>query len=99
MRRIGRIFLATVGGIAIVGTSFWVTLTFLQNRTPGIHVIEAAYGGSCKDYKVPPPRENKFAPGNATSTVASACDGKLEKCDFTVKVDQLGDPAPGCGKD
>jgi hypothetical protein len=97
--RIGKIFLSTIGGIAVVGTSFWLTLHFLQNWTPGIHIIEAAYGGNCKDYKVQPPRENKFTPGNATSAVTAACGGKLDRCDFTVRAEQLGDPVPSCAKD
>jgi hypothetical protein len=72
MGRIRKVLPATFGGIAVVCISFWITLRFLQNWTPGIHIVEAAYGGNCKDYKVPPPQENKFSSGNATSVVAHA---------------------------
>jgi len=99
MGRIGKALLATVGGIAIVCISFWVTLRFLQSWTPGIHIIEAAYGTNCKDNKVPPPGENRFKPGNATSAISTACAGQRERCDFAVRADQLGDPVPFCAKD
>jgi hypothetical protein len=58
------------------------------NWTPGIHIIQATYGSNCSGFKA----------GNATSAVANACTGQRERCDFTVKADQLGNPAPFCAK-
>jgi hypothetical protein len=66
---------------------------------PGIHIVEAAYGSNCEDYKVPPPGENFFRPGNATSAVARFCAWRHQRCDFTVKAGRLGDPVPSCEKD
>lgn len=53
----------------------------------GIMVTGATYGRSCG---VPP--------GNATNQVRTVCDGQSE-CSYVVDVANLGDPAPGCGKD
>jgi hypothetical protein len=53
----------------------------------GLHVQTATYGGNCR-----------AAAGNATLDVAQRCDGKVS-CDYVVNVEQLRDPAPGCGKD
>jgi hypothetical protein len=53
----------------------------------GISVTSATYGGNCG------------APhGNATLNIGASCNGKTE-CAYTVKVERLGDPANGCGKD
>ncbi len=52
----------------------------------GVRVLSATYGGSCG---VP------F--GNVTNLLRKSCDGKTD-CNYAVKVDVLGDPAPGCGK-
>jgi len=52
----------------------------------GVRVVAATYGENCK------------APhGNNTAAVARACDGRAA-CDYEVAVANLGDPAPGCGK-
>jgi hypothetical protein len=55
-------------------------------RANSIKVRFATYGGNCG------------APsGNATSDVQLSCDGE-HKCNYTVDVERLGDPAPTCGK-
>jgi hypothetical protein len=106
MRSIGWILLWIVGGLAVVATSFFVTLQILDYwLTPQdpnaavIHVVEATYGASCKDFTPPPPNTNTVATGNATAVVAKACDATRSTCTFPVDVTVIGDPANGCGKD
>jgi hypothetical protein len=86
--------------------SFFVTLNLLDYwLTPAdpngavIHVVEATYGQSCKDFTPPPPHTNLVKAGNATVAVAQACDLKSTSCLFPVDVNKLSDPANGCGKD
>ncbi|MBH5396231.1 acyltransferase [Bradyrhizobium sp. CNPSo 4010] len=55
----------------------------------GLSVVAATYGGNCRWISVH---------GNATRALAAACSGKYE-CTFTVRTEQIGDPAPGCAKD
>lgn len=52
-----------------------------------LRVLRATYGANCK-----------AAPGNATTILQSACDGR-SRCSFQVEVAELGDPAPGCSKE
>jgi hypothetical protein len=52
-----------------------------------ITVTSATYGGSCH---VPE--------GNVTKFLQDACNGQ-GKCDYVVKYQTIGDPAPGCSKD
>jgi hypothetical protein len=85
-----------VGGIAILVISFFVTLRALDyytersNHPPSrITVEEATYGSNCG---------RRVGRGNVTPFFSKACDGR-SSCDVTISVDQLGDPAPGCGKD
>lgn len=53
----------------------------------GIMINSATYGRNCG---VPA--------GNATDRLRATCDGQSE-CSYVVDVSELGDPAPGCGKD
>ena len=56
-------------------------------RDDAIKVIGATYGRHCG------------APyGNATSHLASACDGQ-SSCDYVIDQRALGDSTPGCAKD
>ncbi len=102
----GRILIRVVAGCAIVAASFWSTLLILNYwSTPEdpnanrIHVTEATYGNSCKDFVPPGGHANLVKPGNATAAVSGDCENKKASCTFTVDAAQLGDPAPGCGKD
>jgi hypothetical protein len=52
-----------------------------------ITVTTATYGASC--------HQNK---GNVTKFLQDACNGH-DKCDYTVRYQTIGDPAPGCAKD
>jgi len=66
-----------------------VIIPNILGKTPnrGISVVSATYGGNCG------------APGgNATQDVVASCNGRTE-CSYSVKVERLGDPANGCGKD
>jgi len=53
----------------------------------GISVLSGTYGASCGVH-----------PGNVTRDLYHACNGQ-QSCDYTVDVQRLGDPAPGCRKD
>jgi hypothetical protein len=53
----------------------------------GIDVVAGTYGQSCG-----------VRYGNVTGDLRHACDGQ-QSCDYTVDVNRLGDPAPGCRKD
>jgi peptidoglycan/LPS O-acetylase OafA/YrhL len=55
--------------------------------TAGIRLISATYGGNCGGKR-----------GNATRALLAECSGK-ERCDYSVEVARLGDPAGGCAKD
>ncbi len=52
-----------------------------------ITVTSATYGASCHQ-----------PDGNVTKFLQDACNGQ-GKCDYVVKYQTLGDPAPGCSKD
>ncbi len=64
-----------------------------------IRVVEATYGLSCIDFKVPPPAGNRVSHGNASEVVANVCTHKQGMCEFLVDVGRIGDPAQNCGKD
>ena len=97
-RGLGKLLLNAAGGLGIVLASFFITLGVMDywsntsNPTDGerlIKIEEATYGANCgKGVKL----------GNATLPVAKSCDGRVS-CNFLVSVEELGDPAPGCGKD
>ena len=60
----------------------------LDQRDNVIRVTAATYGGAtCRQ-----------PTGNVTQFLATACNGK-KVCDYSVQVQVLGDPAPGCAKD
>jgi hypothetical protein len=64
-----------------------------------IHVVDANYGLTCKDFVPPSGRPNLVQVGNATAVLTSTCDKARTTCLFAVDEVQLGDPANGCGKD
>jgi hypothetical protein len=103
---IGRILLWIIGGLVVVAASFFVTLQVLDYwPTPQdpnanvIHVVEATYGASCKDFTPQPPHTNTVKTGNASAVLTKVCDTAKASCAFTVDAAQIGDPANGCGKD
>lgn len=103
---IGRVLLIVAGGLIVVATSFFATMQLLDYwLTPPdpnasvIHVTEATYGLSCKDFTEQPPRVNLVKLGNATKVLAQACEAAKSSCAFAVDVNKIGDPADGCGKD
>jgi 4-amino-4-deoxy-L-arabinose transferase-like glycosyltransferase len=53
-----------------------------------LQVLLATYGGNCG-----------AGAGNATAVVSSSCGGRAGVCAFQIKVEELGDPSPGCAKD
>ncbi len=93
-----KIILKTAGGLAIVIGSFYTTLKVMDyfstapvqsGRLNSIKIEEATYGANCP---------NGVKLGNATQYSAKACDGHA-RCNILISVQELGDPAPGCGKD
>jgi hypothetical protein len=64
-----------------------------------IHVVDATYGQTCQDFLPPSGRTNLAKVGNFAAALTRACDKAKTTCLFAVDVVQLGDPAPGCGKD
>ena len=94
------------GGLAVVAISFFATMQFMDYwLTPPdpnasvIHVVEATYGQSCKDFMPPPGHTNQVKAGNATAELTKACDTKKATCIYEVDDTKIGDPATGCGKD
>lgn len=63
-----------------------------------IKVLSATYGLNCKGFPVPAPASNNVERGNATESMAQACNLR-QHCNFYVDVLRIGDPANGCGKD
>ena len=103
---IGRVLLMLIGGFAVVAISFFATMRFLDYwLTPPdpnssvIHVVDATYGQACKDFVPPDGRANLVKTGNVTAALTSACDKAKTTSLFAVDAVQIGDPAPGCGKD
>src|SRR5262249_33723640 len=64
-----------------------------------IHITEATYGLSCRDFAPRGGQANRVKQGNATAVVARVCENALESCSFSADVHHFGDPAPGCAKD
>jgi len=64
-----------------------------------IHVVDATYGLACKDFTPPSGRSNLVKVGNVTAALTSSCDKAKTSCLFAVDAVQIGNPAPGCGKD
>ena len=103
---IGRVLLMAIGGFAVVAISFFATMQiidyWLTPQDPNanvIHVVDATYGLACKDFAPVSGRPNLVKAGNVTAALTSACDKAKTTCLFAVDAVQLGDPAPGCGKD
>jgi hypothetical protein len=59
----------------------------VQLCSAGIEIRSATYGANCGAQL-----------GNVSAAIAAACRGKAQ-CDYTIDVNKLGDPAPGCAKD
>jgi len=64
------------------------------HRRNGVNVLEATFGGTTVPIYNDCP---VIAPGNVTSPVYAACQGK-KSCDYTVDTSVIGDPAFGCWK-
>jgi hypothetical protein len=98
--------LMVCGGLAVVAISFFATMQLMDYLlTPPdpnasvVHVVEATYGQSCRDFTPPPGHANSVNTGNATAELARTCDGTIGSCIFVIDDAKLGDPATGCGKD
>lgn len=103
---VGRVVVMVAGGLAVVAISFFATMQFMNYwLTPPdpnasvIHVVEATYGLSCKDFTPPPGHANLVKVGNATAALAQACDTAKASCIFEIDSAKIGDPATDCGKD
>jgi hypothetical protein len=98
-RELGNTLWKAVGGVGIVVASFFVSLVVMDHWSNNgstepkpsipIKIEEATYGANCG---------RSVKAGNATLLVAKSCDGRVS-CNFLISVEELGDPAPGCGKD
>jgi hypothetical protein len=101
-----RTLLKGMSALAVALASFWLTLKIMDNSaTPAdpnadlIQVTEATYGMNCQGSAGPGGRANLVKAGNATAAIAKNCAEARESCAFVFNVNQIGDPAPGCGKD
>jgi hypothetical protein len=95
----------TAAGAVVLG-SFWITLKILDysvaSEDPNADVIEvtqATYGLNCQGTPIPGGGVNQVKPGNATTVISNICAKARESCAFAIDVNQIGDAAPGCGKD
>jgi peptidoglycan/LPS O-acetylase OafA/YrhL len=82
----------SMAALPVVAALLCLAVTRLLDSGPdqviaGIRLISATYGGNCGGKH-----------GNATSALVSDCSGK-DRCDYSVDVAKLGDPAGGCAKD
>jgi hypothetical protein len=75
---------AVVGLVAAAATL--AVRIHAHSPAPGIGVLEATYGANCGGLK-----------GNVSQAVWRECRGRGE-CAYAVRVERLGDPAPGCVK-
>jgi hypothetical protein len=96
--------LRVLAGLGIMLASFWITLQVLDTRNAApdqnlIQVTEATYGMNCAGFAVPAGYENRVKAGNITQKVSDICEAARDSCEFFVNVSEIGDPAPGCGKD
>ncbi|WP_374631513.1 acyltransferase family protein [Ferrovibrio sp.] len=87
-----RLTISILIGLCLVGTWPIVSLATslvapTVDQKVGIRILSATYGKNCKAQE-----------GNATNALWRRCGGK-EHCEYKVDVGQLGDPAPGCGKE
>jgi len=103
---VGRILVVILGGVAVVAISFFATMLLMDDwlrpsdpTASVIHVVEATYGQSCRDFTPPSGHTNSVKAGNATTALAKACDSSKASCIFDVDDKELGDPANNCGKD
>jgi len=90
------IALKIFGALAVLIGSFFLALSVMDYfgvpSPPIVRLIkveEATYGGNCGA---------GVSAGNATQYFAKACDGR-PSCKVVISVQELGDPAQGCGKD
>jgi hypothetical protein len=97
--------LKVVAGLGLSLAAFWATLRLIDshNDLPPdrnvIAIVEATYGANCAGFAVPAGQQNRVKAGNATQKVNEICEAARDNCDFYVDVTELGDPAPGCGKE
>jgi hypothetical protein len=103
---LGRTLLYIMAALAVALASFWLTLKILDYlATPEdpnadlIEVTEATYGMNCQGSKGSGGQVNLVKAGNATAPIGKICANAKESCAFVFDVNQVGDPAPGCGKD
>jgi hypothetical protein len=103
---LGRTLFNIMSALAVVLVSFWLTLRILDYwATPEdpnadlIEVTEATYGMNCQGSAGPGGKVNLVRAGNATAAIGKICGNARESCAFVVDVNQIGDPAPSCGKD
>jgi hypothetical protein len=104
--KFGRTLFNIMGALAVTLASFWLTLKildyFITPEDPNadlIEVTEATYGMNCQGSAGPGGKVNRVQVGNATAAIAKICANAKESCTFVVDVTQIGDPAPGCGKE
>jgi hypothetical protein len=88
--------LRILGAIGLMLASFFATsfvFDYFQAKSPLvvslIKIEQATYGGNCGP---------RVKAGNATEFLSKSCDGR-PSCNLRISVQELGDPAQGCGKD
>lgn len=63
-----------------------------------VNIVEATFGGNCRNHIPKPPARNHFREGNATEVMREACVG-MPSCAFRIDYSSIPDPANGCEKD
>jgi hypothetical protein len=108
-----RILLKVAASAGVIAASAWIALELFnywdssgaasgwptRSTRNLIEITEATYGASCRKAPAAPGQASGVKDGNVTAAVAKICDKAIDDCQFGASTVDLGDPAPGCGKD
>ena len=93
------LFLVPLSGEAAKSRGLIIRLHYwIYPHRSEVAVLSATYGLNCRAFSVEAPAVNWAVLGNITRKIKDRCDLSA-KCTVSIDVEELGDPAVGCGKD
>jgi hypothetical protein len=105
-RAVAQVLIKLLVGVTVAVVAFGSTTFVMHVLSPPrpqnpnlIHVTEATFGESCKNFAPAVGHANTVRSGNATLVASQTCDNTDAYCPVYVDAVRIGDPALGCGKD
>jgi hypothetical protein len=90
---------AALHAVTIPAEATGRTVSLTCHNAPRVEILEATYGGNCRDKPALGGAGFAVTQGNMTGRISHKCNFGDGPCSMVVELGQMADPAPQCSKD